>query len=161
MEVTLERRIDWCTEDTDIGEPPVHMLPGIEVNDDDDWQSIPFLPVNYSTILSVDGRHSGRHRGNHIWSDTHRVHEDISKSARSAPGTKNWSKKDGMDVPGSIDPFARTGLYPICNPVLAGSGPTAWSGPLSVGGEYSAGCDQTATSPSFENGDGVMPSLPY
>ena len=36
-EVTTEPRIDWCTEDTDIGEPPVYMLAGIEV-DDHGWQ---------------------------------------------------------------------------------------------------------------------------
>ena len=30
--------IDWSTEDTDIGEPPVYILTGIEVDNDDGWQ---------------------------------------------------------------------------------------------------------------------------
>jgi len=63
-----------------------------------------------------------------------------------------------MDVPGSIDPSAQTGLRPIRNLVPAGSGPTAQSDPPFTGGEDPAGCDQTATSPPSKNGDGTMPS---
>ena len=37
-ETAPEPRIEWSTEDTDIGEPPVYMLAGIEVDDDDGWQ---------------------------------------------------------------------------------------------------------------------------
>lgn len=37
-EVTQEPHIDWSTEDTDIGEPPIYMLSGTEVDDDDGWQ---------------------------------------------------------------------------------------------------------------------------
>jgi len=63
-----------------------------------------------------------------------------------------------MGVPGSMDLSARTGLYPIYDLVPAGSEPTARSDPPSAGGEDSAGCDQTATSPSSENGGGAMPT---
>lgn len=63
-----------------------------------------------------------------------------------------------MDVPGSIDPSAQTGLRPIRDLVPAGSGPTAQSDPPFAGGEGPAGRDQTATSPPSNNGDGTMPS---
>jgi hypothetical protein len=86
------------------------------------------------------------------------VHEAIPKLDQSAFGMKDRSGKGGMGVPGSIDLSARTGLRPICDLVPAGSGPTARPDPPSVGGEGSAGCDRTATSPPSENGDGVMPS---
>ena len=62
-----------------------------------------------------------------------------------------------MDVPGSIDPSAQTGLRPIRDLVPAGSGPTAQSDPPFAGGEDPAGRDQTATSPPSKNGDGTMP----
>ena len=63
-----------------------------------------------------------------------------------------------MDVPGSIDPSAQTGLRPIRDLVPAGSGPTAQFDPSFAGGEDPAGRDQTATSPPSKNGDGTMPS---
>ena len=63
-----------------------------------------------------------------------------------------------MDVPGSIDPSAQSGLRPIRDLVPAGSRPTAQSNPPFAGGEDPAGRDQTATSPPSKNGDGTMPS---
>ena len=63
MEATPEPCIDWSTEDTDIGEPPVYMLAGIEIDDDDDWQIsgqyIPSTrrphakPLSQSTVATV------------------------------------------------------------------------------------------------------------
>jgi hypothetical protein len=43
---------DWSTEDTDIGEPPLYMLAGTEVDDDDGWQ------VSGAHALSVCGSHA-------------------------------------------------------------------------------------------------------
>jgi len=63
-----------------------------------------------------------------------------------------------MDVPGSIDPSAQTGPRPIRDLIPAGSGPTAQSDPPFTGGKDPAGRDQTATSPSSNDGDGTMPS---
>ena len=163
MEVTLGPCIAWSTEDIDIGEPPVYILADIKVDDDDGWQIsgeyISLLPaIRTLSHASVNGRRGGHHKGNRTQSDSRLVHESTSKSTRSASGMKDWLRKDGMGVLGSFDLSARTGLYSIYSRVPAGSGPTARSDPLFTGGEDPAGCDQTATSPSSENGDGVMPS---
>ena len=118
-----------------------------------------FLLSAPSTKPPVNGRHGGPHNnGNHIKSDSRLVRETTSKSAQSAIDMKDRSREGGMGVPGSIDPFARTGLRPICHLVPAGSGPTAQFDPPSTGGEDTAGRDYTGTSPPSENGDGVVPS---
>ena len=162
-EVAPEPCIDWSTEDTDIGEPPIYMLAGIGVDDNDGWQisgeHIPLSPPSgYLAMPPVDGRHGGHHNGNRTWSDSRQVHNNTSKLNQSAFSAKDWSRKSGMGVPGSIDLSARTGLHSICDAVPAGSEPTAQSDSPSAGGEDSAGCDHTATSPSSENGGGAMSS---
>ena len=158
-----EPRIEWSTEGADIGELPVYMLDGIEVDHNNGWQVsgkhdlFPCRPVAQS-CSPVNGRHGGPHNGNRIQSDPHQMHEASPELTQSAFSTKDRSRKGGMGVPGSIDPSAQTGLRPTCDLVPAGSGPTAPSDPPSAGGEDSAGRDQTATFPPSENGDGMMPS---
>ena len=111
-----------------------------------------------STTLSVNGRHGGPQNGNCTRSDSRLMHETSPELTQSTFGTKDWSRKGGMDVPGSVDPSAQTGLRPIRDLVPAGSGPTARIDPPHAGGEDPAGRDQTATSPLSKDGGGTMPS---